>query len=201
MLIWIKSALSPLEIRTRLLDQDGAFQKDLVAYLESCHVGEFITGTMADVKAKVPYRTTVRKGLHEVIEMEEYKPNPVRYSDPTQNMPDAPPPLCGCGEELCEVCAQSVAWWHNLAEVTDDLILRSNVHTCRRPVEGTDFTKSLAPLKREVKGCLRKDSTCSARFPRDVFMKTEIDPEDGYINIKKLEPMLNTMTPDLTYLM
>jgi hypothetical protein len=32
-------------------------------------------------------------------------------------------------------------------------------------------------------------------------MKTKVDPEDGYINIKKLEPMLNTVTPDLTCLL
>jgi hypothetical protein len=105
MLIWIKSALSPLEIRHRLLNPDGQFQKDLVAYLESCHVGEFLTGTMAKIKAKVPYRPTTRKGLHEVIDSEEYNPVPVGYSDPTQTLPDAPPPLCDCDEEMCEVCA------------------------------------------------------------------------------------------------
>ncbi|KAJ7304795.1 hypothetical protein DFH08DRAFT_918689 [Mycena albidolilacea] len=162
MLIWIKSALSPLEIRNRLLNPDQQFQKDLVAYLESCHVGEFLTGTMSEVKAKVPYRPTARKGLHEVIESEEYNPVPEGYSDPTQTLPDAPPPLC------------------------------------------TDYSKKLEPgakIKREVRGCLRKDGTCSARFPRDVFTKTEVDLEDGYINLKKLEPMINTVTPDVTYLL
>jgi hypothetical protein len=204
MLIWIKSALSPLEIRDRLLNPDGTFQRDLVAYLESCHVGEFLTGTMAEVKAKVPYHATTRKGLHEVIDNEEYKPDPIRYSDLTQTLPEAPPPLCGCDDEMCETCAESDAWWRNLAEVTADLILRSNVHTCKRPEAGTDFSKSLKPgakVKREVRGCVRKDGTCSARFPRDVFQKTEVDPDDGYINMKKLEPMLNTVTPDLTYLL
>ncbi|KAJ7300450.1 hypothetical protein DFH08DRAFT_650074, partial [Mycena albidolilacea] len=181
MLIWIKSALSPLEIRNRLLNPDEQFQKDLVAYLESCHVGEFLTGTMAEVKTKVPYRTTTRKGLHDVIDSEEYNPTPVGYADPTQTLPEAPPPLCDCNEEMCEACACSDSWWRSLAEVTDDLVLRSNVHTLR--------------------GCLRKDGTCSARFPRDVFTKTEVDLEDGYIHIKKLEPMINTITPDLTYLL
>ncbi|KAJ7085893.1 hypothetical protein C8R44DRAFT_543779, partial [Mycena epipterygia] len=50
-----------------------------------------------------------------------------------------------------------------------------------------------------VRGCLRRDGTCSARFPRDVFPKTEVDPADGAINVKKLEPMLNCITPDVTY--
>ncbi|KAJ7305398.1 hypothetical protein DFH08DRAFT_646198, partial [Mycena albidolilacea] len=176
MLVWIKSALSPQEIRDRLLSPDADFQKDLVAYLESCHVGEFLTGTMEEVKAKVPYHSTARKGLHDVIDHEEYKPVPVRYSDPTQTMPIPPPPLCDCDNAMCEACAQSTEWWANLSEITDNLILRSNVHSCRRP-----------------------DGTCSARFPRDIFTKTEVDPEDGSINIKKLEPMLNCVTPDLTY--
>jgi hypothetical protein len=159
---------------------------------------------MEEVKAKFPYRTTTRKRLHEVMEMEEYKPEPARYSDPTQTLPEAPPPLCACNEEVCEACTRSEAWWDNLAEATDDLILCSNVHTCRRPEAGTDFPKTVKPgakVKREGRGCLRKDGTCSSRFPREVFMKTEVDPEDGYINIKKLEPMLNTVTPDLIYLL
>jgi hypothetical protein len=75
MLVWIKSALSPQEIRARLLSPDADFQKDLVAYLESCHVGEFLTGTMEEVKAKVPYHSTARKGLHDVIDHEEYACN------------------------------------------------------------------------------------------------------------------------------
>jgi hypothetical protein len=159
---------------------------------------------MAEIKAKVPYRTTTRTGLHDVIESEEYNPSPVEYSDPTQTLPEAPPPLCDCDEEMCEACAWSESWWCNLAEVTDDLVLRSNVHTCKRPEAGTDYSRKLEPgakIKREVRGCLRKDGTCSARFPRDVFVKTEVDLEDGYINIKKLEPMINTITPDLTYLL
>jgi hypothetical protein len=201
MLIWIKSALSPQEIRDRLIDPDKAFQKDLVAYLESCHVSEFLTGTMEEVKAKVPYHSTTRNGLHDVIDHEEYKPMPVRYSDPTQTSPEAPPPLCSC-EDICEACDISENWWSNLDEVTDNLILRSNVHSCRRPVASTDFAKTRQPrtkIRTEIRGCLRKDGTCSAKFPRDVFVKTEVGPEDGYINIKKLEQMINTVTPDLTY--
>jgi hypothetical protein len=30
-------------------------------------------------------------------------------------------------------------------------------------------------------------------------MKTEVDPDDGSINVKKLEPKINCVTPDLTY--
>ena len=62
MLIWIKGALSPQEIREKMLDTDGDFQRDMISYLESCHVGEFLTGTLAEVKAKVPYQAKTRRG-------------------------------------------------------------------------------------------------------------------------------------------
>ncbi|KAJ7870210.1 hypothetical protein B0H14DRAFT_2345768 [Mycena olivaceomarginata] len=54
-------------------------------------------------------------------------------------------------------------------------------------------------MRPEIRGCLRKDGTCSARFPRELYMKTEVDPDDGSINVKKLEPKINCVTPDLTY--
>ncbi|KAJ7697001.1 hypothetical protein B0H17DRAFT_928751, partial [Mycena rosella] len=159
MLIWIKGALSPQEIREKMLAADGEFQKEMIAYLESCHVGEFLTGTMAEVKAKVPYHTKNRR-------------------NPTQVLPKPPPPLClDCTKELCTNCGNLKNWWTEYEETVDDLILRSNVHTC----------------------CLRKDKTCSARFPRDVYMKTEVDPADGSINVKKQEFMINCVTPDVTY--
>ncbi|KAF8183538.1 hypothetical protein K438DRAFT_1519160, partial [Mycena galopus ATCC 62051] len=50
-----------------------------------------------------------------------------------------------------------------------------------------------------IRGCLRKDGTCSARFPREIRMKTEVDPDDGSIHMKKWEASMNTITPDLTY--
>ncbi|KAJ7788982.1 hypothetical protein B0H14DRAFT_2286039, partial [Mycena olivaceomarginata] len=84
----------------------------------------------------------------------------------------------------------------------EDLMLRSNVHDCRRPLAGTDQLKPLQPgarIRQEVRGCLRKDGTCRSRFPRDIFMQTEVDPADGYINMRKREAMINTVTPVVTY--
>ncbi|KAJ7111113.1 hypothetical protein C8R44DRAFT_633493, partial [Mycena epipterygia] len=188
MLLWIKNALSPQEIRDKILLPDSAFQKDMIAYLESCHVGEFLSGTMADIKAKVPYQNKERRGIHD---------------DPTQTLPVAPPPLCtDCMGALCENCKDIRNWWVSYESTVDDLVLRSNVHSCRKPVAGTDLSKPINPgsrMKTEVRGCLRRDGTCSARFPREVFIKSEVDPEDGAINVKKLEPMINCVTPDLTY--
>ncbi|KAJ6472413.1 hypothetical protein C8R45DRAFT_781982, partial [Mycena sanguinolenta] len=163
MLIWIKSALSPQEIRDKLLSPDGAFQKAMISYLESCQVGQFLTGNMNDVRAKVPFPVIV----------------PQDYKDPTQTMPDVPPPLCkdACDSSSCDNCSSQGAWWSRYAETVDDLILRSNVH----------------------RGCLRKDGSCSARFPRDIHLNTEVDTTDGSISVKKLEPMINTVSPALTY--
>ena len=42
---------------------------------------------------------------------------------------------------------------------------------------------------------------CKARFPRPIFKQTEVDKETGAINLKKLEPMINTLTPLVTYLL
>jgi len=52
MLLWIRGALTPQEIRDRIMDPDSDFQKKMVEYLESVHMGEFITGTLEDMKKK-----------------------------------------------------------------------------------------------------------------------------------------------------
>src|ERR1700683_1648744 len=46
MLLWILNSLSPQEIRDRIMDPNSDFQKKIVEYLESVHVGEFMTGNM-----------------------------------------------------------------------------------------------------------------------------------------------------------
>ncbi|KAJ7221805.1 hypothetical protein C8J57DRAFT_949309, partial [Mycena rebaudengoi] len=51
------------------------------------------------------------------------------------------------------------------------------------------------------KGCTRNDGSCSACFPRDVHHETEVDVMDGSIRLKKLEPMMNNVTPAVTYVL
>ena len=53
MLLWILSALTPQEIRERLLAKDGRFQQELISYLESVMSGEFDGETMPTMKEKV----------------------------------------------------------------------------------------------------------------------------------------------------
>ena len=49
MLIWIKGAPSPQEVRDKMLDPESKFQKSMVEYLESVHQGEFFDGKLEDV--------------------------------------------------------------------------------------------------------------------------------------------------------
>ena len=42
MLLWIKNALSPQDIRDKFMDPESDFQKAMVKYLEAVHKGEFL---------------------------------------------------------------------------------------------------------------------------------------------------------------
>src|ERR1700679_1282323 len=68
--LWIKNALSPQEIRNKLMNKDGEFQQNLIQYLEGCQKGEFLTGSMEYVKSKVPTdtRETHSKGIHTIFD-------------------------------------------------------------------------------------------------------------------------------------
>ncbi|KZT05074.1 uncharacterized protein LAESUDRAFT_241054 [Laetiporus sulphureus 93-53] len=48
-------SLSPSEVRSRVLE-DPTFRDELLAWLESCHQGDFSTGTSSDVASRMPAR-------------------------------------------------------------------------------------------------------------------------------------------------
>ena len=59
------------------------------------------------------------------------------YVDPTQSLPEAPPKLCdkvhdGGEQEECGSCRSTAEWAGRYAMTVDDLLLRSNIHTCNR---------------------------------------------------------------------
>jgi len=61
--------------------------------------------------------------------------------------------------------------------------------------------KSIVNKYQPVTGCLsNKWGKCKARFPRKTFEHTEVDMNNGALNIKKGESMLNTVTAEVTYL-
>ena len=90
-------------------------------------------------------------------------------------------------------------WRQKYEQEVDDLILKSNVHRC------SDISapgKSKVQAKQHHVGCIDlRTGSCKARFPQDVHEQSVVDPETGSINMKKLEPMINTVSPALTYLM
>ncbi|TDL14714.1 hypothetical protein BD410DRAFT_733689, partial [Rickenella mellea] len=168
LLLWIENALSPQQIRDRLLNGDSKFQTQIVSYLESLEQGSFLQGSIESVRDSVNSKSSLRS-----------------YQNPTETLPNPPP--SGCGEEKCNKncknCAERKTWWEFFQSTVDDLLLKSNVHTCRRT------------------SCLKnKYGTCKARFPRDVHEETTFDPETGSIELKHGEAQLNTFTSLLTYL-
>src|ERR1700723_3407078 len=181
MLLYLRGSLTPQEIRDRIMDPTSDFQQKIVEYLESVHIGEFMTGTMADVKASVDKETAENKD----------------YQDPTQTLPDAPPPPCK--NEICEECSACErlnTWWGKFKHIVDDLILRSNVHNC-----GKNRSSGEKAQKRDKPTCINKQGKCKARYPRPLFEQTEVDPKTGALNMKKGEPWINTFTPIVTYLL
>ena len=173
LLLWIRGSLSPQEIRDRIMDPESNFQKRLVEYLESVHVGEFMTGTMEKVASDI-----------------ECSVKDPEYKDPTQTLSEAPPPLCKHKmKDDCARCKKHQKWQSKFKMTVDDILLKSNVHKCGGGKNGRRPT------------CINKQGNCKARFPRTVFEQTEVDPQTGALNIKKGEPWLNTVTPVLTYVL
>ena len=81
----------------------------------------------------------------------------------------------------------------------DDWLSKSNIHHCSESVSA-DTRGSYVKIHRFV-GCLdNKWGRCKAHFPCPIFKTTEVDPDTCAINMKKLEPMINTISPIVTYL-
>ena len=184
MLLWIKGGLTPQEMRDKIMKSDAMWQKKLIDWLESCHTGDFLTGKHADV-AEAQVATSEKNG----------------YMDPTQTLPVPPPKQCkkshtDSDRDECEGCEHEKQWGKDYASVVDDLLLRSNVHSCTR---GTNKDGTRRKNKASASCTDNKWGKCKARFPRMTFVKTFID-ETAVINLKKVEAWLNTITPLVTYI-
>ena len=180
MLIWIKHALSPQAIRDNVMNTSSDFQKKLVQYLESACQGQCINGTMAEVKDKIDKRV-----------QSDYN-----YKDPTKTLP-IPPPSTRCKNERCNNCADCIllkSWWSDFKDTVDDLLIRSNRHTC------TQLKEQYVGEEKVRKACLNKKGECKARFPREVVPETMVDPLTGALRIKRGEAWMNTFNVVTTYL-
>ena len=182
MLIWLKGNLTPQEMRERILDPNSDWKNHLISWLESCHIGEFITGTQDDILESVS----------ELAKNDSYK-------NPTETLPQPPPQMCNSthnSKSECNRCTELHKWWAYFEHTVDDLVSKSNIHNCER---GTNKDGSANKTYASCKD--NKYGKCKARFPRPIFKSTEINPESGSLNIKKLEKWINFITPSLTYVM
>ncbi|TEB19406.1 hypothetical protein FA13DRAFT_1602526, partial [Coprinellus micaceus] len=193
MLIWVACALSPQEIRDRLMSKDSEFTMDLIAYLESCQVGEFTTGSMEELQDKLEFPRVVKPGSRRV-------PKPAfRHPDPAGCFP-VPPPNKYCATPLtcdCDDCEALRKWEEHFDYSVDHVVYRSNIHGCFNKVGVTskngEYTEHVSG-----KGCINKDGVCTARFPRKLFPVSCVD-DDGHLNLKKCEAWINTINKVMSY--
>ncbi|KAF8837500.1 hypothetical protein BDN67DRAFT_909119 [Paxillus ammoniavirescens] len=119
MLLWIASALSPLEIREHILNPTLPFQTEMVQYLESSHIGEFLTGSLDDVR----------------ILINKFKIDET-YVRPTETMAEPPPLFCNKHSkgtnENCLLCNTWIEWFARFKSTVDDLLFRCSIHHCSR---------------------------------------------------------------------
>jgi hypothetical protein len=149
------------------MDPTSSFQHKMVKYLEGVHVGEFLTGKYHDINMQVKEAVT--------------EPT---YKGPTLTLPEKPPPHCRRKKcKGCFKCKCNRIWSHKFKSTVDDLLLRSNMHSCG------------------IRCLWHKHKSCKSRFPQDIFKQTLVDPKTGALNMKKGEPNMNTVTPVLTYLL
>ncbi|KZP15575.1 hypothetical protein FIBSPDRAFT_912483 [Athelia psychrophila] len=74
-------------------------------------------------------------------------------------------------------------WWRQYESTVDEILLKSNMHVCQRG------------------RCFSGDGSCKARFPRDVYSSTMLDPETGALNMKKGESNMNTFSYIMSFLL
>lgn len=117
--------------------------------------------------------------MHNVSERESL-PN---YVNPIGELPAGPPEKCVHEfSEDCNDCSSHETWWRQYESTVDDILLKSNMHICR------------------LNRCFPAGGSCKARFPRDTFSCTMMDPETGALNMKKGEPHMNTFSYVMAFL-
>ncbi|KAF8218780.1 hypothetical protein L208DRAFT_1128052, partial [Tricholoma matsutake] len=147
LLLWIKGGLTPDEIRDCIIDPSSDFQQKMVKYLESSFQGEFLTRTQAEVLSDV-FHASQAEG----------------YLDPTETLPEPPPLPCTRTEcDGCRKCQNLKTWQDKSSSDVDDILSKSNVHTCN-----TNTNKDGSQNKaKSYKGCLdKKWGRCKSRFPQ-----------------------------------
>lgn len=122
MLLWLKGAYSPVEIREKLLNPLDDFSTKLIAYLESCFAGEFMTGNQSQVSAMVD-------SIDQSMQSTE---------TPIHTLPTAPDDNdCECG--MCHICDSKENWWEKYRREVDYILYISQM--CM--IMNSDFLKEI----------------------------------------------------------
>ena len=104
------------------MDSNSDFQQSIVEYLEGCHKGEFVNGTMESVSNDIHKRK---------------EDNPCHIC-PTETLPKPPPEKCQTHSENensqseCQACQDYHLWWKKYVEKVDEILYQSNHHVCRK---------------------------------------------------------------------
>jgi hypothetical protein len=130
------------------MSNKSVFERDLITYLESCRVGEFLTGSLEDVSAWAPLATERKdKGIHTILEESNSPVAPPGYVDPTLTLPEIPPDE-PCDESeacICDKCGTWTLWLQRFQRMVDDIVCCSNVHKCFGRHDNNDEYFSLPP--------------------------------------------------------
>ncbi|KAI0819836.1 hypothetical protein BC628DRAFT_1279651, partial [Trametes gibbosa] len=171
LLIWIEGSLSPQEMRDRVLGDEG-FQKALVAWLESCHTGDYFSATENELQHRweEPGEELVRNGR-----IHTGKPK-LLIPDSAKTLPMRPPSNMSLPE--------SQEWYSAFRADVDRVVFCSNRHD---PAHGHGCMRGTPPNR-----------YCRARFPREAFEETMIDSTTGAIRFQKKAVMINTYNPVLS---
>ncbi|KAK0442069.1 hypothetical protein EV421DRAFT_1890988 [Armillaria borealis] len=105
LLLWIHNALSPQEIRSRLMDTSSTFRQELLAYLEGAHQGDYFDGTQKDILNDLTHATRQPE-----------------FRSPVEVLPESPPHPCvrpNCAVQECLACKNISSWWSYFRQTYD----------------------------------------------------------------------------------
>ncbi len=183
LLLWIRNALSPQEIQSKLMDPSSTFCQELLSYLEGAHQGDYFNGPQKDVLNMLTQAT--------------HEPS---FRSPLEVLPESSPQPCvkeDCSLEGCHACADMSSWWTYFRQTVDFVVAKTHIHSCG---DNTNADGTKKKNQFDSKGCLaNKWGKCKARFPRLIVKEHKVD-DDGHIALRKLEAWINTFMPLLTYL-
>lgn len=125
----------------------------------------------------------IDKNVEEVRQDLEQKGSDESYVEPTLVLPEIPPPFCDCNVSNCASCKLYLDWVSEYKDTVNDMIFRIHRHTCNKN-----------------KCQNNKHKMCKARFPRQTFETSMVDPQTGALCMKHKEPFLNSFNHTMTYL-